>query len=456
MTRTSRWHRGLPDPAAIKRHAMWLDHRFTLGLHDMGPYLGQSSKAVTKALAWIDTSASHAFGSEQSMTAEYALRDAFSLADLRRKARQRLPRAIFDFADGGAETESTLRRNESSFDTLDLVPRPMRGSPTRATGLKLFGRNFDLPVMIGPTGLAGLFWPDGELALARAAAEARVAFCLSHGSVCPLEALSGVGKGVRWMQLYIYTDRGLTRELATRAAESGYDALVLTVDNQLLGNRERDRRNGFVIPPRLTARELLGAASKLGWLWRMRHALPRLSFGNYQRPGETASVVQLAGRMASLLDPDITWADVDALRAQWRGPLLLKGVLHPDEAREAVEHGCDAVIVSNHGGRQLDGAIASVDALPRIADALVGQVPILMDGGIRRGVDIMRALALGATACLVGRPALWGLAVAGEAGVSHMLGILRSELERAMGLCGVRSLAEINHALLARRPDQSR
>jgi L-lactate dehydrogenase (cytochrome) len=373
---------------------------------------------------------------------------AYSIASMRDLARAALPKPVFDFADGGAEDEQTLRRNEAAFDDIALLPRPLSGSAERDLSVTLFGKRLSLPIIIGPTGLAGLFWPDGERCAARAAAAAGTAFCLSHGSVCTLEDLAATGASPRWMQVFIYKDRGFTRELTERAAQAGYDALVLTTDNQMLGNRERDIRNGFTIPPRFGLSGLAGMALKAPWLWRMRSELKRVTFGNYARPGEKADLKALAGRMASLLDPSMSWKDVDDLRTLWRGPLILKGILHPDEARLAVKRGVDAIIVSNHGGRQLDGAAASIDALPGIVAAVEGRIPILIDGGIRRGSDVVKALAMGATACLVGRPQLWGLAVAGQAGVEQMLAIYRQEIDRVMGLCGVASIATINQDLL--------
>lgn len=377
-------------------------------------------------------------------------RRGYSIDAMRGLARGTLPRPVFDFADGGAEDERTLRRNEAAFDDVELLPHPLSGAAARDLSVTLFGHRLALPIVVGPTGLAGLFWPDGERCAARAAAAAGTAFCLSHGSVCRLE---DVPPGApRWMQVFIFRDRGFTRELGERAARSGYDALVLTIDNQMLGNRERDIRNGFAIPPRFRPADLAGMALKLPWLWRMREELPRITFGNYVRPGETADIKTLAGRMASLLDPSMTWADVDELRRRWKGPLILKGVLHPAEARAAFERGIDGLIVSNHGGRQLDGAPASLDALPAIVDAVAGKIPVLLDGGVRRGSDVAKALALGAAACLIGRPQLWGLAVAGEAGVAHVLDIYRRELDRVMGLCGVARIADIGRDLLFARP----
>jgi isopentenyl diphosphate isomerase/L-lactate dehydrogenase-like FMN-dependent dehydrogenase len=381
-------------------------------------------------------------------------RRGYNVAAMRTLAQAALPRPVFDFADGGAEDECTLRRNEAAFDDVELLPHPLTGSPTRDLSITLFGRRLSLPVIIGPTGLAGLFWPDGERCAARAAAAAGTAYCLSHGSVCRLEDVAPAD-GPRWMQVFIYRDRGFTRELTERAAAAGYDALVLTTDNQILGNRERDVRNGFAIPPRFRAADLAGMALRVPWLWRMRTELKRITFGNYVRAGETTDITTLAGRMSALLDPSMTWQDVEEVRRIWKKPLILKGVLDPAEARAALAHGIDAVLVSNHGGRQLDSAAASLDALPAIVAAVDGRIPVLLDGGVRRGGDVAKALALGATACLIGRPQLWGLSVAGEAGVAHVLEIYRRELDRVMGLCGVSRIADIGRDLVFARPNHS-
>ena len=383
-----------------------------------------------------------------SGTAPAWQRRAYSIDALRGLARGALPRPVFDFADGGAEDEFTLRRNEAAFDDLRLLPQPLRGAATRDLSVTLFGKRLSLPVIVGPTGLAGLFWPDGERCAARAAAAVGTGFCLSHGSVCTLEQLAATGAAPRWMQVFVYRDRGFTRELTERAAAAGFDALVLTTDNQLLGNRERDIRNGFSIPPRFGPAEYLSMALRPGWLWRMRGELNRITFGNYVRPGEAADIRAIAGRMASLLDPSMAWKDVEELRKIWSGPLILKGVLHPAEAKMALERGVDGLIVSNHGGRQLDGTPASLEALPAVVDAVAGKIPVLLDGGVRRGADVVKALALGAAACLVGRPQLWGLAVAGEAGVAHMLDIYRREIDRVLGLCGITRIADIDRNLL--------
>jgi isopentenyl diphosphate isomerase/L-lactate dehydrogenase-like FMN-dependent dehydrogenase len=367
----------------------------------------------------------------------------YSLAAMRNLARRALPRPIFDFADGGAEDEKTLRRNESAFDNIALVPRPLNGAAERDLSVELFGRRLSMPVLIGPTGLSGLFWPGGEIAAGRAASAAGTGYCLSHASVCTIEDLAAGGVSPRWMQIFIYRDRGFTRTFLERAEASGYDGLVLTIDNQLLGNRERDIRNGFSIPPRFRARDLAAMAGKIPWLMRMGRELPRITFANYARPGESSDIGDIAARMGSILDPGMSWPDVEWLRGLWKGPLLLKGVLHPREAAQAARSGVDGLIVSNHGGRQLDGALATIQALPTIVAAVEGKIPVLLDGGIRRGADVFKALALGAAACLIARPQLWGLAVAGEAGVAHTLELLRREIDRVMGLIGAARISDI-------------
>jgi isopentenyl diphosphate isomerase/L-lactate dehydrogenase-like FMN-dependent dehydrogenase len=375
-------------------------------------------------------------------------RDCYSVEAVRAVAKRQMPLPIFDFVDGGSEDEWTLRRNETAFENISLLPRPLNGPRERDLSLALFGHRLSMPVIIGPTGLGGLMWPQGEIAAARAAASMGTAYCLSHGSVCKLENVPRIGIAPRWMQVFIYRDRGFTEELANRAAASGYDALVLTIDNQMLGNRERDVRNGFSIPPKFKLADMLATVGKLPWLWRMRSELSRITFGNYVRTGQMNDIGSLAKRMADLLDPSMSWSDVDWLRKIWKGPLIIKGILHPDEARQAIARGIDGMIVSNHGGRQLDGAAASIEALPAVVEAVSGRIPVLIDGGIRRGTDVVKALCLGATCCLIARPQLWGLAVAGEAGVAHVLDIYRREIDRSMALLGASCLDDLTSELI--------
>jgi L-lactate dehydrogenase (cytochrome)/(S)-mandelate dehydrogenase len=373
-----------------------------------------------------------------------------SVAQMRTLARRTLPRPIFDFADGGAEDELTLNANEDAFSRYSLVSRPIGTEAECDLSIDLFGQSIPMPLVIGPTGLSGLFHAQGEQLAARAAQAAGIPFCLSHGSVCTLEELAGTGVAPRWMQVFIYRDRGFTREHIARAADAGYDALVVTVDNQLVGQRERDLRNGFTIPPRFSIPDTLAMITKLPWLLRMRKQLSTIKFGNYERYEESASLQGMAAIMPTLLDPQLHWDDIKAIRKQWSGPFILKGVLHPDDAAIAIDCGVDAIIVSNHGGRQLDGAVSSLLALPAIAKVVDGRIPVLLDGGIRRGRHVLTALALGATACLIARPQLWGLAVGGQSGVEQVLTIYRRELSRAMGLCGVNRIADINRDLLFR------
>lgn len=371
---------------------------------------------------------------------------AHSIADMRRLARRQLPRIVFDFVDGGAEDELAVRRNEAAFAARVFLPRPLSGTTTRDQSVELFGERLSGPVLIGPTGLAGMLWPRGEVLAARAAVAAGTAYTMSHGSTIAIEEFAAAVKGNLWMQVFVYRDRGLTQSFTERAHAAGYKALVLTIDNQVLGWRERDLRNGFTIPPKWRAGNLLDIAMHAGWLLRMART-PRFTLANYQRNLED-DLVKLGGRIAGLLDPAATWEDVKWLRRLWDRPLLLKGVLHPQEARQAVALGVDGIIVSNHGGRQLDAVPASLEALPAIVEAVGGRVPVLIDGGIRRGSDVLKARALGATACLIGRPHLWGLAVAGEEGVAWVLELLRREIDRTMAMVGWDRLADIDRSAL--------
>lgn len=370
---------------------------------------------------------------------------AYSVAALRGLARARLPRMVFDFCDGGAEEERTLRANESAFAEHALWPQPLKGVKGCAQEVELLGLKLAMPVGIGPTGLAGMLWPEGELSAARAAGKAGTLYVLSHGSTVPLETVAAASPGPKWMQVFMYRDRGLTRLFTERAQAAGYKGLVLTTDNQVLGQRERDLRNGFTIPPRPTLANGLDLLMRVPWLWRMRRNRD-LTFANY--PGERTDILSLGAHIGQLLDPAASWADVAWLRSLWNGPLILKGVLHPEEARRAAEDGVDAVIVSNHGGRQLDGAPASVRALPHVAEAVAGRIPVILDGGVRRGTDVVKALALGAAFCLVARPHLWGLAVAGETGVAWALEIYRREVERVLALGGWDGVAALGPGVL--------
>jgi isopentenyl diphosphate isomerase/L-lactate dehydrogenase-like FMN-dependent dehydrogenase len=374
-------------------------------------------------------------------------RHCYSVARLRERARARLPRVVFDFCDGGAEDERTLARNERDLAGIELVPRMLTGVGAPRTQLELFGRKLRLPVIIGPTGGSGMLWPHGEILASRAAAEHGTVYVQSHGSTCTIEELAAAGGNARWYQAFLYRDRALSEALIRRAQASGCEALVVTIDNQVLGQRERDLLNGFSLPPRLTPANLLDAGRCLPWAWSFARG-PRITMANYRDAGHGQDIRSLSRYISEILDPAIGWREIDWVRGMWQGPLLLKGILHPADARLALDHGVDGLIVSNHGGRQLDGALSSVAALPGVLEAVAGRIPVLLDGGVRRGAHVLAALALGATACFIGRPHLWGLTVAGGAGVAHVLDIFQRELERAMALAGVASLEAISPDLL--------
>jgi isopentenyl diphosphate isomerase/L-lactate dehydrogenase-like FMN-dependent dehydrogenase len=378
------------------------------------------------------------------MTPDELARNGYSVAALRRLAGAELPRMLFDMVDGGAGDEHTMRRNDAALAEIELIPKLLAGAPKRDQSIELFGQKLTSPVLIGPTGLAGLLWPHAELAAARAAARFGTIYSTSHASTATLEQIAAATPRPKWMQVFLYKDRGLTAEFARRATEAGYAGLILTVDNQVMAGRDRDVANGMSFPLRWTARSALQFAIKPRWLLRMRET-PSPTFVNY---GARASIGAFGPLMNEQLDPDIGWRDVEWLRGLWRGPLILKGLLHPDEARRARELSVDAVIVSNHGGRQLDGAITSIEALPAMVDAVEGAIPILVDGGFRRGVDVLKAIALGARAVLLGRPHLWGVACAGEAGVFHVLDMFRREIDRAMALGGWDDLGKLGRSAL--------
>ena len=377
------------------------------------------------------------------MDAAALQRKGYSVAALRALAKRRLPRMVFDMVDGAAGDENTMRRNEAALAAIEIVPKLLEGAPKRDQSVELFGVKLPSPVIIGPTGLAGLLWPHAELAAARAAARFGTIYSTSHASTATIEAIGAATPGPKWMQVFLYKDRGLTAEFAARAASAGYKALILTVDNQVTAGRDRDARNGLSFPLRWGPRSFVDFISRPGWLMRMASA-PSPTFVNY---GERTSIGAFGPLMAEQLDPAVGWSDVEWLRRQWGGPLVVKGLLHPDDARQALKCGADGVVVSNHGGRQLDGAIPSIVALPAIVDAVEDAIPVLIDGGFRRGVDVVKALALGARAVLIGRPHLWGVACAGEDGVHWVLELYRREIDRALALGSWDSVAKLDRSI---------
>lgn len=347
---------------------------------------------------------------------------AVNLLELEPLAREKLPQGAYDFIAGGAEDEVTLRANLEAFRRIQIRPRVLVDVSTVDASTETLGRRVEFPALMAPLALHRLAHPDGELATARAAAAAGTITVLSTMSSCTLEEVAEAADGPKWFQLYAGRDRDVKRSLIERAQAAGYEALCVTVDVPWLGRREADLRNDLtfrqeMVPGNLAAQDLAALASG-----------PR-------GPGD--------GATAAFADPALTWDDIDWMRTVWSGPVLLKGILTADDARLAVEHGVEGIVVSNHGGRQLDGVPASIEALPEVVAAVQGRAEVLLDSGIRRGTDVLKALALGAKAVLLGRPYMWGLALEGEEGVSRVLKMLRDEFELAMALAGCTSVAEI-------------
>jgi (S)-mandelate dehydrogenase len=368
---------------------------------------------------------------------------AISVDDLRTMARARLPRAVFDFIDGAAADERTLRANGADFEAVRLVPRFLRDVSATRLDATVLGAPSSAPLLIGPTGLATLAWPDAERILAAEAAAAGLPFVLSTGAGNTIEEVASVGPGRRWFQLYVFKDRSITEAMIERAAKAGYEALVLTVDVPVVGKRERDWRNGFTIPLRLGARTMLDLARHPGWCLQVaRHGVPRMRNFDGARTGSDA--MSHAALMNSQLDPSLTWEVLGWLRERWRGPILVKGLLALDDVLRAADAGADAVVVSNHGGRQLDGVGSSIRALALWGDRAAARVPVLVDSGFRRGSDVVKAIALGATAVLVGRPTLYGAAAGGADGVRRCLQLLVDEMHVTLAHLGVASIAEVD------------
>lgn len=372
-----------------------------------------------------------------------------SLEDIRRRAGRRLPGFVTDFVEGGADGEATLRRNEEALAALTLVPRALRDVSEATTGTTVLGDELELPVLIAPTGMSGLVHPGGDVAGAEAAARAGTVFCLSTMSSEPIEAVARVEGARIWFQVALWRDRELAASLIDRARSAGVETLIVTVDVPAVGNRLRDRRNGLTVPPRIGPRTALEALKHPRWLLgrpdRLRFA--NVSSESAVRSSRGLQHAKLIDRI--LANPAATWDDVEWIRERWPGTLLIKGILHPDDAREAVGLGADGLIVSNHGGRQLDGAQATIDALPAVV-AASGAAEVLVDGGFRRGTDVVKAVALGARGCLIGRPWLHGLAAGGAGGVEAVLDLLKEELLRSLKLLGVNSVDGIGPHVLER------
>ena len=385
------------------------------------------------------------------------LERANNIADLRKLARRRLPGPIFDYIDGGADDEVTLERNMSAFSTYEIVPDVLTDVSSIETRTTLFGESLDWPLMLSPTGLTRMFHGDAELAVVRAAAKHGLLYSLSTLGTTRLEALAQAFGGPKVFQIYIFKDRGLTAEFAARCKAAGFHGLALTVDTPVAGNRERDRVNGLSLPPRLTLRSMLSFAAHPFW------SVPALGGSKFDFANVSHRVDALAAGPMSLFDyiggqfdRSLTWADVEWLAHEWGGPLAIKGVMTPEDAKRAIASGASGVMISNHGGRQLDGTPAPIDQIAAVREMLGEGPDIICDGGIRRGSDVVKARALGATACSIGRPYLYGLAAGGEAGVDRALTLLRQEFERTLTLAGVNDVARLASRHVRRVPRWSR
>lgn len=367
-----------------------------------------------------------------------------NVEDYRRRAAQRLPRMVFDYLEGGAEDERGLARNRTAIENFRFEPQRLVDVSARDLSTELFGRKLPLPLLIAPTGLNGVFWPDGDVELARAAAKAGIPFILSTASTTRIEEVAERAGGELWFQLYV-VQRDLAAALTRRALDAGYTTLVLTVDVAVNGKRERDTRNGFGIPFRYTPRVLLDGAP--AWtLAQLRHGLPQLAnFASAAGPGN--DVTAQAALMRRQMDASFSWTDLKALRDAWPHRLIVKGLLRAEDAARCEECGVDAVVISNHGGRQLEDVAAPIDRVEEFASRV--DCPVLVDSGFRRGADIVKAVALGARAVLLGRATLYGLAAAGEAGASDVIEILRREIDTTLALIGAARLADVGRNRLA-------
>jgi L-lactate dehydrogenase (cytochrome) len=371
-----------------------------------------------------------------------------NIEDLRRLARRRIPRAMFDYADGGSYDERTIRRNAADLDAMTFRQRVMVDVSKISLATTFLGAPVSMPLAIGPTGLAGLFHADGEILGARAAAACGIPFCLSTMSICSIEDVRAATQQPFWFQQYLMKDRGFNQELIDRAAAAECSALMLTLDLQVIGERRRDPRNGLTIPPKLTWRNAWDIATKPGWALKVLLG-KRRTFGNLVgRIGGASGINTLAEWTATQFDASANWRDVDWVRSRWPGKLILKGVLDADDARLAVAAGADAIVVSNHGGRQLDGAPSSISVLSEIVEAVGGRCEVMFDGGVRSGQDIAKALALGARGALIGKAFLYALSAAGEAGVKQAVEIMRNELRVTLALTGTSNLDGVGRHIL--------
>jgi L-lactate dehydrogenase (cytochrome) len=378
-----------------------------------------------------------------------AMRMMTCIEDMRLLARRRVPRMFFDYADRGSYAEETLRLNRSDLERIRLRQRVLVDVARRELTTTIAGEPAALPIALAPIGLCGMQWGDGEILACRAAQTAGIPFCLSTMSICAIEDVAAAVERPFWFQLYVMKDRGFVRVLIERAIAAKCSALVLTVDLQVLGQRHCDLRNGMTVPPEIRIGNLIDIATKPGWAMSVLRG-KRKTFGNlagHVRGME--DVRSLAQWIAGQFDPALSWKDVEWIRSLWPGKLIIKGLLDVEDARRAATTGATSLVVSNHGGRQLDGAMSSIAALPKIVDAVGSQVEIMFDGGIRSGQDVLRALALGARSCMIGRAYLYGLGAGGQAGVARAIEIIRNELDVSMALTGTSRVADIGPQVLS-------
>jgi isopentenyl diphosphate isomerase/L-lactate dehydrogenase-like FMN-dependent dehydrogenase len=374
---------------------------------------------------------------------------AYNIEDLRNLAQKRVPKGIFEFVDRGSEDEVALRNNRSAFERIKLVPRTLVDVSKRTQGIQLFGHDIKMPVAIAPTGVAGLMWYQGELELARAAAAAGIPFTLATGSMTAMETIAAEAPGRLWFQLYMWPDRSLSHALVERARKAGFEALVVTVDGVVPGNREYNLRNGFTVPFSYSRRNIIDVLRHPRWMvgvlgrYLANNGMPR--YENYPTELKNRITAAPVGR-GMMRNDTLTWDDLRELRRLWPHTLIVKGIMTPADALKAMECGADSIVVSNHGGRNLDSTQAPIEVLPQIADAVQERMTILMDSGVRRGSDVVKALSLGAKAVLVGRPTLYGTGAGGAAGAARAIDIFREEIDRMMAHMGCRSVAELDRS----------
>jgi L-lactate dehydrogenase (cytochrome) len=374
-----------------------------------------------------------------------SLKNCHNIADLRKRAKGKLPAPIFHYLDGGADDECSLRRNTDAFNDYELMPRYLRNVESIDLKTTVLGTTIDLPFILSPTGMSRLFHHQKEQAVCRAAHKFGTLYSLSTMATTRLEEIATLSSSPKMFQIYILKDRELTREFVQRCKSSTYQALCLTVDTPVAGNRERDLVNGMTMPPKITLKGLLSYGTRFEWLFNLLlHPDFKLANVSHRVDALGKGSMGLIDYVNSQFDRTVTWDDAAWLAQQWDGPFVIKGLQSPEDAKRAVEIGASALMISNHGGRQLDGTPAPIDCIAPIRDAIGDQLELIVDGGIRRGTHIIKALAQGANACSIGRPYLYGLAAGGQKGVEHALHLLKNELESSMALLGVNSVADIN------------